>query len=138
MKKWIVVLMLSLACCISACSNEDTLDEITEKSNSEKNIEINDDTEEVEMEVEVKNRAMIAMALGIEENSSNISVILSCLNTVNAGQIQNAEYAVVDGDKVINVVAEDEINYRIYLSRSGNVEAIQNLDTDEWPIQSTR
>lgn len=44
----------------------------------------------------------------------------------------------VDGEKVLNLVAEDGTDYRNFLSGSGSVEAVENLATGEWPIQSNR
>lgn len=96
------------------------------------------DEEEGVTEMNAKNRTLIAGALGVEEDSRNIRFILSSLNTVGAGQIQSAEVTEEDGEKVIKVVAEDGIDYQIYLSESGSVEAVKNLTTGEWPIQSER
>ena len=84
------------------------------------------------------NRTIIAEALGVEENNTNIRFILSSLDVINAGQIQSAKLTEIDGEKVINVVAEDDQDYRIYLSRSGSVVAVENLTTGEWPIRSER
>lgn len=100
-----------------------------------------DDTEdgcEEEMEVDVINRTVIAEALSIDENSRSIRFILSCLNTIGAGQIQSAESIEVEGEKAIDLIAEDGTNYRIYLSGSGGVESVKNLDTNEWLMRSER
>lgn len=86
------------------------------------------------MQVDANNRTIIAEALDIEENDRNMRFILSTLNTISAGQIQSAEAAEEDGEKVINLVAEDGTNYCIYLSKSGSVEAVKNLDTGQWPV----
>lgn len=90
------------------------------------------------MKVDANNRTIIAEAVGIEENDRKMRFILSTLNTISAGQIQSAEAVEDDGRKVINLVAEDGTNYCIYLSRSGSVEAVKNLDTGEWPVKSER
>lgn len=84
------------------------------------------------------NRTIIAEALGVEENNTNIRFILSSLDVINAGQIQSAKLTEIDGEKVINIVAEDGTDYRMYLSRSGTVVAVENLTTSEWPIRSER
>ncbi len=93
---------------------------------------------EEETEVDAINRTVIAEVLHIDENSRNIRFILGCLNTIGAGQIQSAESIVAEGEKAIDLIAEDGTNYRIYLSGSGSVESVKNLDTNEWPIQSER
>lgn len=84
------------------------------------------------------NRTIIAKALGVEENNRNIRFILSSLKTIDAGQIQSAEMAEENGEKVINLVAEDSTEYRIYLSERRSVEAVKNLVTGEWSIRSDR
>ena len=87
--------------------------------------------------VNESNRIRIAEALGVEKDSRNISFLLSCLVTIDAGRIQSAE--VIDGDeKVLKVVAEDGTEYAVYLSANGSPEAVKNLVTGEWPIQSSR
>lgn len=85
-----------------------------------------------------ENRKLIADALGIEENSRNIRFMLSCLDTINAGKLQSAELSEDNGERLLNVVAEDGTRYQIYLTDRGSVEAVKNLDTGEWPVQSAR
>ena len=76
--------------------------------------------------------------LEIQENHRSLRFILSSLNTISAGQIQSVELVEDNGEKVLNLVSEDGTNYQIYLSKSGNVEAVKNTDTGEWMIQSER
>lgn len=84
------------------------------------------------------NRIAIAEALGVEKDSGDINPLLSILDTINAGQVHNIEVAAVDGEKVINLTAEDGTDYRVYLSGNGSVEAVKNLITGKWLIRSTR
>ncbi|MBR3524721.1 MAG: hypothetical protein IKO11_02645 [Lachnospiraceae bacterium] len=95
-----------------------------------------EDQEETEMDEQ--NRKMIAEALGIDESSRNIRFILAGLKQINAGTLKSAEAAEENGEKRLNVVAEDGTNYCIYLSRSGSLDAIKNTDTGEWPIRSMK
>lgn len=125
MKKWVIVLALSVLCGMSACSNRNTNNISDSGQNDVANVDAN-------------NRTIIAKAVGIEENDRKMRFILSTLNAINAGQIQSAEAAEEDGEKVINLVVEDGTNYCIYLSGSGSVEAVKNLDTGEWPVKSER
>ena len=153
MKKWVIVLALSVLCSMSACSNRNTnnisdsglndvANEVSDESGSGENVndntEVNADEDSEKMKIDANNRTIIAEAVGIEENDRTMRFILSTLDTISAGQIQSAETAEEDGEKVINLVAEDGTNYCIYLSGSGSVEAVKNLDTGEWPVKSER
>ncbi len=113
-------------------------DESDPDVNVDDNTEVNADEDEEKMQVEANNRIIIAEAVGIEENDRKMRFILSTLDTISAGQIQSAEAAEEDGEKVINIVAEDGTNYCIYFSGSGSVEAVKNLDTGEWVVKSER
>ena len=153
MKKWVIVLALSVLCSMSACSNRNTnnisdsgqndvANEVSDESGSGENVndntEVNADEDSEKMKVDANNRTIIAEAVGIEENDRTMRFILSTLDTISAGQIQSAETVEEDGEKVINLVAEDGTNYCIYLSRSGSIEAVKNLDTGEWPVKSEK
>lgn len=153
MKKWVIVLALSVLCSMSACSNRnvnnisdsgqnDVANGVSDESGSDVNVddntEVNADGDEEKIQVEANNRIIIAEAVGIEENDREMRFILSTLDTISAGQIQSAEVAEEDGEKVINIVAGDGTNYCIYLSSSGSVEAVKNLDTGEWLVKSER
>lgn len=151
MKKWVIVLALSVLCSMSACRNtnnisdsgqNDVANEVSDEPDSGENVndntEVNADGDEEKMKVDANNRTIIAEAVGIEENDRKMRFILSTLNTISAGKIQSAEAVEDDGEKAINLVAEDGTNYCIYLSRSGSVEAVKNLDTGEWPVKSER
>lgn len=153
MKKWVIVLTLSVLCSMSACSNRnvnnisdssqnDVANGVSDESGSDVNFddntEVDADGDEEKMQVDANNRIIIAEAVGIEENDRKMGFILIALDTIGAGQIQSAEAAEEDGEKVINIVAEDGTNYCIYLSGSGSVEAVKNLDTGEWVVKSER
>ena len=94
--------------------------------------------EQEETEVDEYNRKLIAEALSIPEDSRSIRFILGSLKTVGAGKLQTAEAAEENGDKYLNVLAEDGTNYAVLLSRSGSPEGVKNLDTGEWEIRSER
>lgn len=125
MKKRLIILTIAALISVSACSN------------------VNDETEPIQEEVQDTsqesddgNRVMIAEALGVEKDSRNIRFILNGINTVGMGRLQSARMVESDGQKILSLVAEDGTEYQMYLSESGNMEAVQNLDTGEWPIQS--
>ncbi len=148
MKKFFIFFILVMLYSLCGCSREadngsmsvDVADHgypIREDSDMPEDCDIADGCEE-ETEAEAINRTMIAEALHIDENSRSIRFILGCLNTIGVGQIQSAESIVAEGEKAIDLIAEDGTNYRIYLSGSGSVESVKNLDTNEWPIRSDR
>lgn len=134
MKKWIASLGLIMLFCLSACDNKSDI--VVNDGSIDKEFGNSTDWDEEETEVDINNRTIIAEVLGVEEDSRNIRFILRTLNTIKVGKIQSAETDEIDGEKVINLVAEDGTNYRIYLSKSGSIEAVKNLDNAEWPIQS--
>lgn len=146
MKKWVLISLSVMLFCMSACGNLEGDNETVAEYNGDSadGISITADSSDIadrdeeEDIVDAANRTMIAGALGIEESSRNIRFIINSLHTIGAGQILSAEAAEADGEKVINLVAEDGTNYRVYLSGSGSVEAIKNMDTGEWPVQSQR
>lgn len=150
MKKPLMIFTMVMLYCLCGCSREvdngltsadaaDYGDSIREDSDMSYDCDTADEYEYVEeTEVDAINRTMIAEALHIDENNRSIRFILGCLNTIGAGQIQSAESIVIEGEKTIDLIAEDGTNYRIYLSGSGSVESVKNLDTNEWPIQSER
>ncbi len=147
MNKLVIVLILMMFYFLCGCSGEkedhgsmpvDDADHdysISEDSNMADNDDTADGCEE---EKDIANRIVIAEAMGIDENSRSIRFILNCLNTIGAGKIQSAESIDSEGEKAIDLIAEDGTNYRIYLSSSGGVESVKNLDTNEWPIRSER
>ena len=93
---------------------------------------------EEENSVTEENRTIIAKALGITEDSRNIRFILNGLNAIGVGQIRQAELVQENGEDCIRLISEDATEYVVYLSRSGNIEAVQNLTTGEWPMKSER
>lgn len=81
---------------------------------------------------------MIAEALEIEDDDRSLRFILSSLNTINAGQIQRAKVVESEEGRLILLVAEGGTNYKVYLTGNGSVDAVENMDTGEWPIQSIK
>ncbi len=137
MKKCIIVFVFAffLLCFVSACAGktaEGKPDAITDQPDIEQNIG------KEESEVDAYNRSVIAEALNVEENFRELRFILNSLTVIDAGQIQSAKASRIDGDKVLDIVAEDGTEFRIYLSGSGSVDAVKNLTTGEWPITSYR
>lgn len=129
MKKRLIILTIAALISVSACSNANGNSEIIQT-------EVQEDYQSTSQESDDDNRAMIAEALGVEKDSRNIRFILNGINTVGMGRLQSARMLESDGQKILSLVAEDGTEYQMYLSESGNMEAVQNLDTGEWPIQS--
>ena len=137
MKRLFYILSLSVGiiCFTNACAA--TASQPAEKEETVTEV-IDKEGDSSDMEAESVNRTIIAEALGIDEESRNIRFLLSSLNTIGAGQIQKAEKGNENGEDVLLVVAEDNTNYCIYLTGSGKVDAVRNMDTGDWVITSQR
>ena len=94
-------------------------------------------------EVSASNTNAIAKALGTDPGERNIKYILLTLDTLyqekqraddEAGKIKSAEYQAEEN--AIDVISENGISYRLYLSSNRTVDSVKNLDSGEWPIQS--
>lgn len=127
--------MLLLLCLICACGKDTVAQD--DVGQPEQAITVGDSDKE-DSEVEKSNRKIIARALHVTRFNSGLPYILNSLAVIEAGQIQSAKTTQVDGEKVLDIVAEDGTEFRIYLSGSGSVDAVKNLTTGEWPIASYR
>lgn len=87
-------------------------------------------------EISVSNSNTIAKALGTDPGERNIKYILLTLDALEAGRIKSAEYQAEEN--AIDVISENSISYRLYLSSNKTVDSVKNLDSGEWPIQSNR
>lgn len=143
MKKRIIVLAGCLIVCMSACTKNDKEPAVTSREYTVEDITTNLSSGNGEMlkedeDVSEKNREMIAEALEIDKDSRNIRFILGALDTIHAGKLQSVKAVDMDGEQTLEVLAEDGVSYRIYLSGNGSVNAVENLVTGEWPIQSQK
>lgn len=142
MKKWVIIgIACCILCCMDACGRQYSKEEPTTQAHQMEEVvatvtSLPKNTEQEDVDVEEKNREMIAQALEIETEDRNIRFILAALDTVHAGKLQSAKATEKDGEKILEVLAEDGVSYRIYLTGSGSVEAVENLVTGEWPVQS--
>ena len=142
MKKWVIIgIACCILCCMDACGCQYSKEEPTTQAHQMEEVvatvtSLPKNTEQEDVDVEEKNREMIAQALEIETEDRNIRFILAALDTVHAGKLQSAKAIEKDGEKTLEVLAEDGVSYRIYLTGSGSVEAVENLVTGEWPVQS--
>ena len=142
MKKWVIIgIACCILCCMDACGRQYSKEEPTTQAHQMEEVvatvtSLPKNTEQEDVDVEEKNREMIAQALEIETEDRNIRFILAALDTVHAGKLQSAKAIEKDVEKTLEVLAEDGVSYRIYLTGSGSVEAVENLVTGEWPVQS--
>ena len=142
MKKWVIIgIACCILCCMDACGRQYSKEEPTTQAHQMEEVvatvtSLPKNTEQEDVDVEEKNREMIAQALEIETEDRNIRFILAALDTVHAGKLQSAKAKEKDGEKTLEVLAEDGVSYRIYLTGSGSVEAVENLVIGEWPVQS--
>lgn len=133
--KFILVVIVFSMLCVSGLEYGEK-EKTIEYSYNKADFNIN--AEEEVNEVEIFNRKIIANALGISEDARSLRTLMNALDTIDAGKIQKAVATEIDGDLVLDVVAENNINYRFLLSDQGNMEAVLNLDTGEWLIRSVR
>ncbi len=139
MKKTIIALTLAALCLFSACGSRENAAKQENVPDDQSNISVESDMMESEVsEVERSNRAIIADALGADENARSIRFIMNSLNTINVGRIQSAELTQENGEAVLDLITEDQKNYRIYLTGSKKVDSIKDLTTGEWLITSDR
>lgn len=140
------IVLFIIICLISSCGRK--TDEKEAESSTEKKIETvneiksenntSDDLQKEDEDMDTYNRALIAESLGISEETRSLRFIINVINTIKAGKIQKAEKIEEDGEQRLDILAEDGTNYRLYLSSTGNVDAVENLTTGEWPIKSSR
>ncbi len=134
-----IVATLIICVFLCACGTKATTTIEPEQANkNEADLEISTYVESEESEVEASNRTIIAEALGVEENQRNIKFILGHLNTIGVVQVTKAELAEENGEAVLDLESDNQKKYRVYLSGSGSVEAIKDLDTGEWLIKSEK
>lgn len=82
------------------------------------------------------NRAIIALALGIEDETSRaVTHIAYFLKMNNAGKIRKA--VMTDGD-ILEITAENGTEYQLYLSPNKSIDAVKNKATGEWLAKSYR
>lgn len=136
--KLLIILALIMCLVLSACGSDSTAG--TDTTVSVAGEQVTDENEaggETDVMSE-NNRKIIADALKADEESRGIRFILNALETVGAGEIKNAEAGMEGEDRYLDITAEDDTLYRVYLTGSGSVDAVQNVTTGEWPIRSER
>lgn len=133
MKKAVMLLALALLGLLCSCSGNQPPEQPDTQNET-----IAATGEEEESAVDAKNRTVIAAALGIDENNRSIRFLLRALNTVGAGEIRKAEAFEENGERRMDVVAQDGTPFRFYLTRSNGIDGVQNLTTEEWVISAAR
>lgn len=93
---------------------------------------------EEEAETSASNKIMVAEALGIEISDRAVDKIVASLDTIGTGKLQSAVKDIENGEVVLNIVAEDAMEFRLYLSASNNVEAALCTSTNEWVLESDK
>lgn len=89
-------------------------------------------------EVDAHNIPFICHALDIDEDGRNIPSLLRSLDAVGAGKIQEMTSGYKDGWFTLFFTSEDGTHFCMYLNSNNTAEAVQNLDTGEWPLRSIR
>lgn len=60
------------------------------------------------------------------------------LESIGVSRVIDANLAEENGESVLDLIADNQKKYRIYMSENGNVEAIKCPDTGEWLIKSEK
>ncbi len=134
-----IVICLLLSFLLVACSdNGDGTSENSLESTTEREVlELPND--EVSVADKYENRHQIATVLNIESDSQKIDNILFAINDVGAGTITNVSLSKDENSEYeLFFKGEDGSNYRILLNRTYSFIALQNVDTGEWLIKSTK
>ncbi len=79
---------------------------------------------------------MVAEALGIEPSDRAVDKIAASLDAIGTGKLQSTTKDTENGEVVLNIVAEDAMEFRLYLSASNSVKAALCTSTNEWVLKS--
>ena len=93
---------------------------------------------EEEAETSASNKIMVAEALGVDPSDRAVDKIAASLDAIGTGKLQSAVKDIENGEVVLNIVAEDAMEFRLYLSASNNVEAALCTSTNEWVLESNK
>lgn len=93
---------------------------------------------EEEAETSASNKIMVAEALVVDPSDRAVDKIAASLDTIGTGKLQSAVKDIENGEVVLNIVAEDAMEFRLYLSASNNVEAALCTSTNEWVLESDK
>lgn len=134
-----IVICLLFSFLFVGCSNhvDGTYETSLESTTEREVLELPND--EVSVADKYENRHQIATVLNIESDSQKIDDILLAINDVGAGTITNVSLSKDENSEYeLFFKGEDGSNYRILLSRTYSFVALQNVDTGEWLIKSTK
>ena len=130
MKRISIIVIVAVCNILCACGTN-----IMDKQENNDIIKVESNDADNTRENDIK---IISEALGVDENTRNIRFIISTLDTLGVEQLINAEATVNSDDIVLNIESSNHKKYSIYLSKSGSVEAVKDLDTEEWVIKSDK
>lgn len=91
---------------------------------------------EEEAETSASNKIMVAEALGVDPSDRAVDKIAASLDAIGTGKLQSAVKDIENGEVVLNIVAEDAMEFRLYLSASNSVKAALCTSTNEWVLKS--
>lgn len=137
MKRKIVGLgILIAALALTGCAKKNKATESTTEITASQTTAIT--VAEEEAETSASNKIMIAEALGIETSDRAVDKIAASLDAIGTGKLQSAVKDTENDEVVLNIVAEDAMEYRIYLSAANSVESALCTSTNEWVLKSDR
>ena len=118
------ILTTGLCGCKKQQKKEETIEETKKTTIAKTNTPIYTDVEE-------NNRTILGEAMDIDQTSHDLDDIITTLKKYKAGKIQSVKYT-TDGDRILNIIAEDGTEYLFYLNGSCYPESIKNVTTGEW------
>lgn len=137
MKRKIVSLGILLAAlALTGCAKKNKVTESTTEVAASQTTAVT--VAEEEAETSASNKIMVAEALGIEISDRAVDKIAASLDTIGTGKLQSAVKDIENGEVVLNIVAEDAMEFRLYLSAPNNVEAALCTSTNEWVLESDK
>ena len=86
-------------------------------------------------EVVASQTAAITVAEEEAETSAS-NKIADSLDAIGTGKLQSTTKDTENGEVVLNIVAEDAMEFRLYLSASNSVKAALCTSTNEWVLKS--
>lgn len=137
MKRKIVGLgILIAALALTGCAKKNKITESTTEITASQTTAIT--VAEEEAETSASNKIMVAEALGIETSDRAVDKIAASLDAIGTGKLQSAVKDIENDEVVLNIVAEDAMEYRLYLSAANSVESALCTSTNEWVLKSDR
>ena len=127
--KYLFISLLLTTSLLTACKDEVNVAEEISKITITQDMYLDDIT--------IKNADIIAKALNKGLDNNKVIYIAKCMDIINTGIIQTVWFEESSNEeKIIVIKSVDNIFYKIYLSRSGDIAGIKESNAEEWIYQA--